>query len=42
MVTVTGHPSRAGTPFMVVTSVKLSDGKEYFRDLPEQGAGQEQ
>ena len=39
-VTVTGHPSRAGTPYMVVTSVKLSNGKEYFRDLPEQGQEQ--
>jgi hypothetical protein len=39
-VTVTGHPSRAGTPFMVVTSVKLGNGKEYFIDLPEQGQEQ--
>jgi hypothetical protein len=36
-VTVTGHPSRAGTPYMVVTVVKLVNGKEYFRDAPEQG-----
>jgi hypothetical protein len=36
-VTVTGHPSRAGTPYMVVTVVKLANGKEYFRDAPEQG-----
>lgn len=35
-VEVTGHPSRAGTPYMVVTKVVLN-GKEYFRDLPEQG-----
>ena len=40
MVTMTGHPSRFGTPYMVVTSVKLSNGKEYFRDLPDQAAGQ--
>ena len=33
---VSGHPSRAGTPYMVVTRVVLN-GKEYFRDLPEQG-----
>lgn len=37
-VTVSGHPSRAGTPVMVVTEVVLN-GKSYFRDLPEQGAG---
>ncbi len=37
-VTVTGHPSRAGTPYMVVTVVKLANGKEYFRDAPEQGS----
>lgn len=35
-VTVTGHPSRAGTPYVVVTEVKLN-GKSYFRDLGEQG-----
>ena len=34
-VEVTGHPSRAGTPYMVVTTVKIN-GKEYFRDLPQQ------
>ncbi len=33
-VSVTGHPSRVGTPFMVVTSLKLN-GKEYFRDIPD-------
>jgi hypothetical protein len=38
-VTVTGHPSRAGTPYMVVTMIKLN-GKEYFRDLPDQAQGQ--
>ena len=38
-VTVRGYPSRAGTPFMVVQEVVLN-GKSYFRDLPEQGAGQ--
>src|SRR5438093_10330288 len=37
-VVVSGHPSRAGTPYMVVTMVKLN-GKEYFRDLPDQAAG---
>jgi Family of unknown function (DUF6152) len=37
-ITVTGHPSRAGAPYMVVTSVKLANGKEYFRDA----AGAEQ
>jgi len=36
-VTVTGHPSKAGAPYMVVTIVKLANGKEYFRDAPEQG-----
>ena len=40
-VSVSGHPSRAGTPYIVVTVIKLS-GKEYFRDLPEQGQGQGQ
>jgi hypothetical protein len=40
-VVVSGHPSRAGTPYMVVTSVKLN-GKEYFRDLPEQSQNQGQ
>jgi hypothetical protein len=38
-VAVTGHPSRAGTPYMVVTTVNLN-GKEYFRDLPDQTQGQ--
>jgi hypothetical protein len=38
-VAVTGHPSRAGTPYMVVTAVVLN-GKEYFRDLPDQTQGQ--
>jgi hypothetical protein len=33
-VTVTGHPSKFGTPYMVVTSIVLG-GKEYFRDLPQ-------
>jgi hypothetical protein len=37
-VSVRGYPSRAGTPFMVVQEVVLN-GKSYFRDLPEQGAG---
>jgi hypothetical protein len=37
-VTVSGRPARAGTPYMVVTEVVLN-GKSYFRDLPEQGAG---
>lgn len=37
-VTVRGYPSRAGTPFMVVQEV-IVNGKSYFRDLPEQGAG---
>ena len=37
-VAVTGHPSRAGTPFMVVTEVVVN-GKSFFRDLPDQGAG---
>ena len=36
---VTGHPSRAGTPYMVVTRVVLN-GKEYFRDLPDTTQGQ--
>jgi hypothetical protein len=31
-VTVSGHPSKAGTPYMVVTSLKTADGKEYYRD----------
>ena len=31
-VTVTGHPSKAGASYMVVTSLKTADGKEYFRD----------
>jgi hypothetical protein len=35
VVTVTGHPSKFGTPYMVVTSVVLPDGKEYFRDQPQ-------
>lgn len=38
-VSVRGYPSRAGTPFMVVQEVVIN-GKSYFRDLPEQGAGQ--
>jgi hypothetical protein len=38
-VSVRGYPSRAGTPFMVVQEVTIN-GKPYFRDLPEQGAGQ--
>jgi hypothetical protein len=38
-VEVTGHPSRAGTPYMVVTKVVLN-GKEYFRDLPDPNNGQ--
>jgi hypothetical protein len=38
-VSVRGYPSRAGTPFMVVQEV-IINGKSYFRDLPEQGAGQ--
>ena len=33
-VAVTGHPSRVGTPYMVVTSLTLN-GKEYFRDIPD-------
>jgi hypothetical protein len=33
-VTVTGHPSKFGTPYMVVTAIVLG-GKEYFRDLPQ-------
>ena len=33
-VAVTGHPSRVGTPYMVVTSLMLN-GKEYFRDIPD-------
>src|SRR5687768_5124227 len=33
-VSVTGHPSRVGTPYMVVTSLMLN-GKEYFRDIPD-------
>jgi hypothetical protein len=33
-VTVSGHPSKFGTPYMVVTSIVLG-GKEYFRDLPQ-------
>lgn len=37
-VSVTGHPSRAGTPYMVVTEIVVN-GKSFFRDLPEQGAG---
>lgn len=37
-VSVRGYPSRAGTPFMVVQEVVIN-GKSYFRDLPEQGAG---
>jgi len=37
-VTVTGRPARAGTPYMIATEVVLN-GKSYFRDLPEQGAG---
>lgn len=37
-VTVRGYPSRAGTPFMVVQEVVVN-GKSYFRDLPQQGAG---
>lgn len=37
-VIVRGNPSRAGTPYMVVLEVVLN-GKSYFRDLPEQGAG---
>ena len=37
-VSVRGFPSRAGTPFMVVQEVVIN-GKSYFRDLPEQGAG---
>jgi hypothetical protein len=40
-VTVSGHPSRAGTPYIVVTVINLN-GKEYFRDLPEQGQAQGQ
>jgi hypothetical protein len=37
-VRVRGYPSRAGTPFMVVQEV-IVNGKSYFRDLPQQGAG---
>jgi hypothetical protein len=37
-VSVRGYPSRAGTPFMVVQEVVVN-GKSYFRDLPQQGAG---
>lgn len=37
-VSVRGYPSRAGTPFMVVQEVVIN-GKSYFRDLPQQGAG---
>lgn len=37
-VTVSGHPARAGTSYMIATEVVLN-GKSYFRDLPEQGAG---
>lgn len=37
-VTVRGNPSRAGTPYMVVLEVTVN-GKSYFRDLPQQGAG---
>ena len=37
-ISVRGYPSRAGTPFMVVQEV-IINGKSYFRDLPEQGAG---
>jgi hypothetical protein len=37
-IVVRGFPSRAGAPFMVVQEVVLN-GKSYFRDLPEQGAG---
>lgn len=33
-VAVTGHPSRVGTPYMVVTSLKIN-GKDYFRDIPD-------
>jgi hypothetical protein len=38
-ITVTGHASKAGAPYMVVTSLKLANGKEYYRDAPgaEQG-----
>ena len=31
-ITVTGHASRAGAPYMVVTSLKLANGKDYYRD----------
>jgi hypothetical protein len=31
-VTVAGHPSKAGSPYMVVISLKTADGKEYYRD----------
>jgi DNA/RNA endonuclease YhcR with UshA esterase domain len=34
VVAVTGHPSRYGTPYMVVTSIVLN-GKEFFRDIPQ-------
>jgi hypothetical protein len=33
-VAVTGHPSRVGTPYMVVTSININ-GKDYFRDIPD-------
>jgi hypothetical protein len=39
VVTVTGHPSRAGTLYMVVTTIKVN-GKEYFRDQPDTAQGQ--
>ena len=39
VVAVTGHPSRVGTPYMVVTTIKVN-GKEYFRDQPDTALGQ--
>jgi hypothetical protein len=33
-VKVTGHPSRVGTPYMVVTQININ-GKDYFRDIPD-------
>lgn len=39
VVTVSGHPSRAGTHYMVVISMKTADGKEYYRQAGEAEPG---
>lgn len=38
-ISVTGHPARAGTPYVVATFI-VHNGKEYFRDLPDPAQGQ--